>query len=559
MNQLAALIWLKWTLMRHTLRSRKAKVGTAATAIATLAGLTLALGFGAAMGALIYAVLLEEARDGIRMGMTASYMLLFLFVMIYLLWTFVPIGLGGGSRFDAGRMLLYPISLPKLFIVDFLSELTTLATIFATPAIFGIALGAGLATGSVVKALLLALVGSACGLALAKLLSTAVGSLMRHRRTRGETVLALLGGVVGLAGAAMGQLAPYFARHAASVPGLHWTPPGAMANALTLGLRPGGEWSYVTAFLTLLSYTVIFVLVTYRIARRSALGMGGTRARKKELRATSASSEGSAGWRLPWMSPQLAALVEKELRYALRNAQLKVIAVMAVGLTLVLRLAPLGAEGARGGGWSNLTPYSEGAGTVFGVLYVFMLVSPLSTNLFGYDGAGLRSLVLAPVERTKILLGKNLALTLITAVLAFASIIAGGLVFADLSAGTLLFAGLAFVIYAGLFSLLGNWLSLHFPKRVEFGKRMHRSGVAGLLLIPVFIGLALPPVLAVVAAHLAESHFVKYAILAAFAAWSMLLYVFVVPAQGRSLERRELEIMEAVTGKTGEDGGQILG
>ncbi|HZB44474.1 MAG TPA: hypothetical protein VE360_04495, partial [Pyrinomonadaceae bacterium] len=364
----------------------------------------------------------------------------------------------------------------------------------------------------------------------------------------------------GLAGALMGQLAPYFAQHAESLRGVRWTPPGAAAVALSEGLDAGGGRVYVAALLTLAAYTLTFVVITYRLARRAALGVGGGAGRAPELK-VKATAEGGryAGWQLPLVSSEMSALLEKELRYALRNAQLKVVAMMAVGLTIVLRLAPLGGARGRGGGWERFSPYAEGAGTVFSVLYVFMLVSPLSTNLFGYDGAGLRALVLAPVERWKILVGKNVALTLVSALLGAAAVAAGGLVFRDLSASTLAFAALAFASYAALFALAGNWLSLHFPKRVEFGKRMNRSGVAGLLLVPVFIALAAVPLSAVAAAHFAQSEALKYVILGTFAAASFGLYLLLIGTQGRSLARRELDILEAVTGKSGEEGGRILG
>lgn len=559
MSQLIALIWLKWRLARNSLRSRKAAVGRAASVLGTLVGLVVALCVGAALGVATYAFTSEELRGG-RGEQSATFFLLFIFVMVYMLWALVPLGLGGGSRFDAGRLLLYPVSLTKIFAIDFVSELVSLPTIFAAPTIFGMALGAGLAQESVGRALLLGAVACACGLTLSKMLSTAIGSLMRRRQTRGETALALLGGTLGLTGALMGQLAPYLARHADSFKGIRWTPPGAAAVALSEGLRAGGEASFIWALVTLSSYALLFVLVSYRIARRAALGIGGGSGRARAKRsATRENGEQYAGWQLPLMSAEMSALVEKELRYALRNAQLKVVAVMAVGLTIVLRMAPLtGASGGRRGGWESFSPYAEGAGAVFSVLYVFMLVSPLSTNLFGYDGAGVRAYVLAPVERWKILVGKNIALTLVTAVFALAATIAGALAFRDQSAGTLLFSLLAFIIYAGLFPLIGNWLSFNFPKRVEFGKRMNRSGVAGLLLVPVFLALGTLPLVAVVAAHFAQSHAVKYVILALFAAGSIGFYLLMIRRQGRTFARRELEIMEAVTGKTGEEGGQIL-
>ena len=79
-----------------------------------------------------------------------------------------------------------------------------------------------------------------------------------------------------------------------------------------------------------------------------------------------------------------------------------------------------------------------------------------------------------------------------------------------------------------------------------------------MLMVPLFVLLLLPPAASVAAAHFAKSLAVKYVILAAFALLSVGPYALVLPRQGRQLERRELEILEAVTGRGGED-EQIIG
>jgi hypothetical protein len=419
---------------------------------------------------------------------------------------------------------------------------------------------------------------------------------MRTKRTRGEMLLALLGAVLGMTGALMGQLMPLVERYGAYFERARWTPSGAAAYALSFGLHRGGAGALLWSLLLLAGYAFLCVALSYAIARRTALGKGGASRRAAEVerdktRAAAVVGSGRsvavekgrsaavgkgrdaaggrekgeavtedeayAGWRLPLVSAEFSAVVEKELRYALRNAQLRVIALMAVGLTIVLRMAPFGGGARRS--WAMISPYAEGAGAVFSVLYIFTLVSPISTNLFGYDGAGMRALVLSPVSRRLILVAKNAAVTFISLVLVAAGVFVGGLVFGDLTPMTLLFAALAFVNTAALFALYGNWLSLQFPVRVKFGKRMNRSGVGGILLIPFFIVLMIPPALSVLAAQLAQSFLVKYVILAAFALLSIGLYALVVPLQGRWFERRELTILEAVTGRGGEGDSQIIG
>ncbi|HLM55527.1 MAG TPA: hypothetical protein VK422_05320 [Pyrinomonadaceae bacterium] len=557
MAQFVALVWLKWRLFRNSLRSRRAVAGKVASAAGLLAGLALSLAVAAGLAAAGY--FLATPRGGEDISPREGYVLLcFIITTVFMMWALTPVALGGGGRFEPSSMLMYPISLGKLFAFDLLSDLTSLTAVFAIPAVFAVGLGAGLATGHVAAALLVSAFGVAFGMAFSKLLAVGVGALMRTRRTRGETLLALLGAALGMTGALFGQLLPLAERYGQYFERARWTPPGAVAHALSYGLRPEGG-GYFVSLAVLAAYALASLVLAYRVARRTALGIGGGRAKRPSA---VKEDEGSlvrrhAGWRLPFVSAESSAVVEKELRYASRNAQLRVIGIMAVGLTIVIRMAPFGGGGRAGLG--TLTPYAEGAGAVFSVLYIFTLVSPLSTNLFGYDGAGFRALVLSPVPRGKILKGKNAAVTLISTALVAMGVVAGGVFFGDLTPPAVLFVVLSFCAYAPLFALFGNWLSMQFPKRVEFGKRMSRSGVAGFMFVPFFLLMMAPPAAAVFAGHAARSHAVKYAILAAFAAAACGLYLLMIDSQGRTLERRELEILDAVTGRGDDDGSRITG
>lgn len=558
MSQLLALVWLKWTLFRNSMRSRKAVVGRVAAALGMLAGLTLALFVAAGLGAAAYFFALPgPGGAGVREGFP---FMLFIFTMMFMMWGMTPLMLGGGSRFEPGRLLLYPVSLGKLFLFDFVSDLSSLTSIFAVPVAVAMGLGAGLAGGSVARGLLISVCVVAFGLSFSKLLSVGVGALMKSRRARGEMLLALFGATLGMSGALMGQLMPLMERYGAYLEGARWSPSGAAAYALSRGLRPGGAFAFAVSLATLAAYALVCLLAAYWLARRTALGAGGSGSKRATVAKAAQDATKAAqyaGWQVPFASPQFSAVLEKELRYALRNAQLRVITLMAVGLTIVLRMAPL--NGGMRRSWAQISEYADGSGAVFSVLYIFMLVSPLSTNLFGYDGAGMRALVLSPVSRRLMLAAKNAATTLISLLLVTVGVLVGGLVFGDLTPKTLLFVALAFLTTAGIYPVFGNWLSMQFPKRVEFGKRMNRSGLAGLLLVPFFVLLLIPPAVAVMAAHLAESHALKYVILAAFAVLSNGLYLLLLPVQARSLERRELEILEAVTGRGGGGDSQIMG
>src|SRR5215470_15846834 len=139
--------------------------------------------------------------------------------------------------------------------------------------------------------------------------------------------------------------------------------------------------------------------------------------------------------------------------------------------------------------------YGSGLLATGGVLYVFLILAGLSCNLFAFEEGGMRTLILSPIDRRKILLGKNITITLVALVFATILLTLNTIVFRDLDALKLLFIGLSFVSFAALSATMGNSLSIRFPKRMRYGKRLNVSGVAGLLLIPMVIVLAAPPVL----------------------------------------------------------------
>src|SRR5215207_4012236 len=172
MSQLFALIWLKWTLVRNSLRSRRAVAGRAAAALGVLAGLGLSL--AAALGVGVGAYFLtthsvERGGLGARELNAGFAVLLFIFTLMFLMWALMPLALGGGSRFEPARMLLYPVSLGRLFAFDFLSDLTSLTSVFVVPSLVAMCVGVGLGRGNVAAGLLVAFVSVAFGLSFSKL------------------------------------------------------------------------------------------------------------------------------------------------------------------------------------------------------------------------------------------------------------------------------------------------------------------------------------------------------------------------------------------------------
>ena len=555
MSQLLTLFWLKWKLTRNSLRSSKAVVNQLASLMGMLIVLAVALSVAISLGFASYflskpGVMSEAFRRGAaREGFpVASVELIFfsIFAFVYLMWATVPLSIGGGKQFDAGRMLMYPISLRKLFAIDFVSEFTSLQSVFAVPAILAMSLGAGLGSGNLVTPLLAAVPTIMFGVALSKWLSITVGNLLRRQRARGETIIALVGAAAGIGGALIGQIGPLLLKHAESFRSLRWTPPGLAAFLLIGG--NSDLFTFALAWLGLTAYAVVLIAATYWIARRAALGLGGERRRKTITEVSEKSAY--SGWQLPFISAQLSAVIEKELRYAMRNAQLRTLALMPL-ILVIIRFANSKRWGSamRPGGPHSSTDffaYAPGWIATGGVLYVFLILAGLACNLFAFEEGGMRTLILAPIERWKILLGKNVAVTVVAAVFSTALLIVNGIAFRDLTPDTILFTALSFVVFASLMGILGNWFSMSFPKRMQFGKRLNVSGLAGLLLIPMILMLGLPPLAAVAAGYIAESFLVEYVVLVFWAVLAVGFYFLLIKYQGSQLEKREIEILEVV-------------
>ena len=552
MSQLLTLIWLKWRLLRNSLRTSKAVVSRVASILGMLLAFAFALIFAVTLGFIAYSLTEPEGFGGalqrtaageLPAGASTEFIFFSIFGVIYLIWATVPLSLGGSKQFDAGKLLMYPITLRKLFAVDFVSEFTTLHSVFLVPAVVAMCVGAGLGTGNLSTSLIAAVPSVLFGVTLSKWLSTIIGSILRRKRSRGETIIALIGAIAGLGFAAIGQLAPILFKHAESFRSLRWTPPGAAAFLLLVDVA-SDPLVYAVAFLTLSAYAIALLVATYWIARRAALGL--ERRQKQRTSVPITSSEGYSGWQLPFLPPDLSAIVEKELRYALRNAQVRMMALMPLIIILIRMVNRQKFGTVRRGVSSGFQAYGSGLLLIGGLIYVFLILAGLSSNLFAFEEGGMRTLILSPVDRRKILLGKNLVITLIAFVFASALLILNVILFRDTTPGNLLFLSLTFIIFAAISSTAGNWLSIRFPKRMNYGKRLNRSGVVGFSLIPLIVLMMIPPALATLIGYSTSSLFNEYLALIVFTLASVGLYSIMINWQGKLLARHEIEILDVV-------------
>ena len=135
MSQLITLIWLKWRLFRNSLRTSKAVANRIASVVGMLAAIALALLMALGLGIIAYALtspeiglqtMASKGSRGARTIPSAEFIFFSIFAMAYLLWATLPLSIGSSRQFDPGNLLLYPISLRRLFALDFLSEFASL-------------------------------------------------------------------------------------------------------------------------------------------------------------------------------------------------------------------------------------------------------------------------------------------------------------------------------------------------------------------------------------------------------------------------------------------------
>jgi len=290
---------------------------------------------------------------------------------------------------------------------------------------------------------------------------------------------------------------------------------------------------------------------------RGQIGTGRTKQKKKGKKEKASASSATVGQTnvmdktLPGLAQDTAVLTQAFFRSILRAPEIKtmlatnfvMVIVMAIAFTVRRNATPP----------EMIKPFMATGLIAFS----FFGLSQLMFNLFGWDRAGFRTLVLSPVQRRRILLSKNLAL------LPIAVLISGLLQIIlrfTLSLPWIVFVCACLQIPVAFLSLslLGNLASMLAPFRVGPGT-LKATKVPGqtklltlisLLCFPVFIApIFLAPTMGLLFEKLGwlQSSLTNFLFSATLLAVVALLYRLCLPGLGRLLQQREREIMQIVT------------
>jgi ABC-2 type transport system permease protein len=169
------------------------------------------------------------------------------------------------------------------------------------------------------------------------------------------------------------------------------------------------------------------------------------------------------GWTMPGLSGALAAIVEKEFRYLSRSGPMLFSFVMPVVILLIFRVGPAG-QMRNSRAHMSLLDFAF----PFGTAYALLVLSNLTYNSFGADGAGIQFFFVSPVRFREVMLAKNLTHAAVLALELLLVWVAVCLMFHPPAIGVAL-ATLAGALFAALVNFIaGNLMSLYAPKKFDF-------------------------------------------------------------------------------------------
>lgn len=485
--QVALIFELRWRLFRNALRTWRGRAEFFALLLLVVLGGLGAVGIGAALGA------------GAFFGITKGRPSFFVGALwaVFLCWLVAPVLLAGFVvEFEFRRLLQFPLRFSAFVLLSLAYGLADPPSLVALLWTACIALGIVFARSELFTTVLFVLgIFTALSLLLNRLVISWAEHLLARKRTREVVVAVFVLAILGaqLFGALIERwednIKPLWEKLA---PAAAILPPALAGNAISSAAR-GDRAALLLNSGLLAAYGLLCAWLLNRRLRAQYAG----EAEDTAVGAAAAKATAiPASWDLPGLKGPVAAVCEKELRYAMRNSQ--TLLSLIIPLVIVLFFAIV---------WGNPKMLPEPlrrAPELFfplAVGYVFLVLAPLVHNTFGFDGKGIQLLLLAPVRFQDVLLGKNLVhglLILLETALVWLLV---AVVVAPPPIGTVLFTWSAAIFVTLVHLGAGNWLSLFFPRQIEFADVRKRGSPVNVLL-GLIVQIA---VMGVVAAVYAQS------------------------------------------------------
>jgi hypothetical protein len=469
----------------HGLRSRATLADNAVAVILALiaAVLSVALTFGLSL--ITHVGLEDGTRETVHIAlMVAFWTLGFLAVVM-------PLFFGGGQpQVPLRRLLVFPISRWHLYRVTLIASVASGINLFWYPILAAMTIVAIAFDGApAVYWLVVVTLLAACLVVWCNTVLTIVQWVLRKRNVRE------LAALVGLVLVVIVSMLPAMFQEQAEERGGEWFgelvprsvtsvvgrvasvfPPSIAVRALEEAVL-GQPRNGVAPLLWLLLWATGGVAIGYGIVRRYLLeGDQATQAHA----APAVPAGGTARWwsveRLTVFPAEVQAVASKELRYLLRSTTGKFnIAIMPIFVIIMALIV------ARDLDHSFLGLDRASLVFVGLMIYASMFANSYFFNAYAWEGAGVQSFFLSPVDPAKIVLGKNLGVWFYNVILGAEAVIAFCLVSGFPPMPALIGGCLAFVASVVSATVVGNFLSPTMPVARDISSITNSPSQTGVL------------------------------------------------------------------------------
>lgn len=490
-EQIRLIAGLRWRILRNNLRKKNNQLD--------LLGLIFA-GFGAAVLVFGLCFAFFVGTDAILSGSHPEFISL-LFWGIFLFWQAFPIFMAGfSSGFVFRTLLRFPFHRSTFYVISLAYGLADFSAVASICWLTSITLAAAFVNIRFFLPMVFVVsVFALMNVTLERLIGSWLERLLARRRTRellfGLFILSSISiqFIVRLLEKTRLEAHPWIAKIA---PFFSFLPP-------TLAGRTVISWSesHFSLALICLAGLVLYLLVfsvlpwnrlstQYRGEELSESVAPALSKSKEKFRAeirSGAENQGHRDTAPPILSPIILGVIKKEFRYLTRNGMSFLSILMPPVLVFFFSASFAGTNSmARGQG---ISPDIFFPGMIAYLMFLFL--GP-AYNSFAYDGRGIQLLFSAPVRFREILLGKNLFLVsyLLIEMAVCLAVLFYRVGIPSFPVQISVFAAVLFILGAQL--TLGNWSSLTFPLKLDFGQMrgQRNSGISAWIMFGSQIVLA---------------------------------------------------------------------
>lgn len=424
-SQLQTILWLRWRLTRNQWsRTGRLSVGISIA----VSVLLLALGLGGALGGLVVGIVFGQEEISPEKMLAIYDVLAVAFVVFWVIGVVSTIQ--RSESIDIGKILHLPVSLKGIFVLNYLASHATPSIVVFVPWMLGLALGLAVSRGWLMLLMVPLTFGflfmltawtyylrgwlvilmrnprryraMVAGITMTFVLLAQLPNLLMHLRPR-ESRSARQTETPAQADAE--EQAPRTGIPPALLLAHKLAPPLWVGNG-AMALATGNSLPALLAAAASFGIGSLGLACAYRSTRRFYEGRTeGKKAKSRpDERIATAVRKSLLEWKLPGLSEEAGAMALASLQSLRRATEVKMALAHNVLMLLIFGGMALFSH-RRDLSLQAQFFYSSGI-----ALLPFMGMIFLMTNQFGFDRAGFRTLVLSPMPRARILLGKNLAL-----------------------------------------------------------------------------------------------------------------------------------------------------